>query len=139
MKSIKKPDKAGMILTVVTVLMTIVFAFSLLFLMMTIRQRNYDEPFGANSFVRYLREGKYSELIDAYHENITLGADSPEYAPYYAAARYCEDAAYYKVSSENGDKERCEALLAEMKELISGLKETEIILEDVNKTFGIPL
>ncbi len=134
----KDPGKGSKVLIALTVIMTIVFVVSLLTLLVSLRVRTYDEPYRVNSFTYYLRDGKYAELIDAWHENVIMGADSAEYAPYYAMAQYCEYATYYKIYAEKGDEEKCKEILSDMKELIPGLKETGILVDEVNNTFGVP-
>ena len=134
----KSTDKTGKILAVLTVVMTIVFVISIFSLIMTVRIRHNNEPVRVNSFINDLRNGRYADLIDSWHENTVMGVDSEEYAPYYDIARYCENAAYYKVYSDKGDKKRCEELLLQMKKTVPDLKESDILIEEINKTFGIP-
>ena len=134
----KRSGRIENALAVVTVLMTIIFVISLISFILIIRARNYYEPVKVNSFVYDLRDNRYADIIDSWHENMIMGVDSEEYAPYYAMAEYCEKASYYKVYKDKGDEARCEEILSQMKETVPDLKEAKTIIGEINKTFGIP-
>lgn len=139
MNFLNKYDKSGRILAVLTIVMTIVFVISAVSLIISIRADRIKYPLQANGFVNLARDGRYAEIIEAWHDNISIGVDSEEYHPYYALAEYCEKASFYKVYDANNDTAGCERILSEMKELSSRMGEAKVLTEDVNKQFDIPL
>lgn len=127
--------KKNRIFNIVIVLLSVVFAITLLMTAATL-VRDWDDSYSydADSLLYLIQEGDYADLIYEVHHNEVAGVDADaDMQECYAVAKYFEAASKYKAYVQAGESERAAAQQAVMDEQAALMGDLSFTIAEIDK------
>lgn len=126
----------NLVLNIIIIVLAVVFVASCGFAITELTDSFSGYRNRESSFVYAIEDHRIRSLIENYYENVSAdGKEKEAFSEYYAMAKYCEAAFFYKSFQALGDEERIakqrelmDAAVAQMGELAAAKKDYDMIL-----------